>query len=236
MKVGLASKHCGAQFTWKPLPCCNTLCKWTDCVIRCYSIKFKTFPFIITSTKPMRPCVPFSNERPRKVRASRLAASACPQGRQGDDCDHHYRHKRKSWRLKWGQPPTPTPGFPPRESVGHNLPRLTGAYMPFAVYWNSDHREFTEAPVLQKVLERVVSCSGALGLGEQKRQEECVWYVRETESRWVFEEINRRKECGRTFCSPPIAQVYGGSHRHTGELSYGRDFLGVEPNKDRPVK
>lgn len=155
---------------WKSLPCCNTLCKWTDCVIRCYLIKFKTSPFIIILTKPMRPCMPFSNERPRNVRAPRLAASACPQGRQGDDCDHHYGHKRKSWRLKWSQPsPPPPPRASHQEKSGHNLRRLTGAYTPFAVYWNSGHREFTEAPVLQKVLERVVSCSGALGLRGAKK-------------------------------------------------------------------
>lgn len=159
---------------WKSLPCCNTLCKWTDCVIRCYLIKFKSSPFIIILTKPMRPCMPFTNERPRNVRASRLAASACPQGRQGMTAIIIIAIKERAggWN---GTSPPPPPRASHQEKTGHNLPRLTGAYMPFAVYWNSDHREFTEAPVLQKVLERVVSCSGALGpRGGKKAGRMCV--------------------------------------------------------------
>jgi hypothetical protein len=93
---------------------------------------------MILLVKPVCPCTSFSNERHRDLRAPRLTASVCSQGQQENDCDHHYLHKRTSWRLKWGQPPR----LPTKRKHRPNPHRHTSAYMPFVVYWNSGHREF----------------------------------------------------------------------------------------------
>lgn len=144
---------------WKSLACCNTLCKWTNCmIIRYYLIKFKTYSFIIILTKPMCPCVSFSNERPRTwEHPGWLPQRAHRDARGMTVIIIIIKERAGGWNRA-----SPL-GFPPGESTGHNLCRLTSAYMPLVVYWNSDHREFTEAPGLQTVLESVVPCSGALG-------------------------------------------------------------------------